>query len=119
MAAELRGIYLESRTCQVYTGPCFANGEMGQSGKNAILAWNIAAGAYHGVDLAGLSVVAVIGSSETLGFQWSRGRSRNEIDPGGRSTALALLMRGPDPVARAQIGARVNRWFALSLNRLP
>ena len=40
-AVEIRGSYLEARTCDVYTGPCFANGEVGISGKDAIMAWNI------------------------------------------------------------------------------
>jgi hypothetical protein len=68
-AARLEGAYLESRTCQVYTGPCFANSESGLAGKCAILAWNIAQGDHAGVDLAGLSVVAVVHSSDTLAFE--------------------------------------------------
>src|SRR5574341_2127900 len=27
-AAQIKGIYIESRTADVYTGPCFANGEV-------------------------------------------------------------------------------------------
>src|SRR5438552_2412640 len=34
-AAEISGEYLEARTCDVYTGPCFANGEVGIAGKLA------------------------------------------------------------------------------------
>ncbi len=32
-AGEITGTYMEARTCQVYTGPCFANGEVGLSGQ--------------------------------------------------------------------------------------
>lgn len=66
---EIQGIYLESRTCQVYTGPCFANAEMGLAGKEAIMAWSIRDGQRDGVDLSGLSVVVVLNASETLGHK--------------------------------------------------
>jgi len=66
--AAVKGNYLEARTCQVYTGPCFANGEIGLTGKDAVMAWNVSEGEHQGVDLAGLSVVVVIRASHTLGF---------------------------------------------------
>lgn len=66
-AATVTGDYLEARTADVYTGPCFANGEMGLRGKEAILAWRVADGSWNGVDLANLSVVAVVTASDTLG----------------------------------------------------
>lgn len=66
--AELRGDYVEARTCQVYTGPCFAAGEVGTQGKDAVLAWNIHEGTYQGVDLAGLNVVLMARADATLGF---------------------------------------------------
>ncbi len=66
-AGEITGHYLEARTCQVYTGPCFANGEMGLTGKDALMAWSIREGAHNGVDLAGLKVVVALNCSTTLG----------------------------------------------------
>jgi hypothetical protein len=66
---NVRGHYLEARTCQVYTGPCFANGEMGLTGKDAVMAWNILEGSQQGVDLAGLTVVVVVKASDTLGHE--------------------------------------------------
>lgn len=68
-AADVTGTYLETRTCQVYTGPCFANAEMGLAGKDAIMAWGIESGNRDGVDLSGLSVVLVVRASDTLGFK--------------------------------------------------
>ena len=69
VAAEtISGHYLEARTCQVYTGPCFANGEIGLAGKEAVMAWKITQGKHQGVDLAGLKVVMVVSASETLAF---------------------------------------------------
>ena len=55
-ADEVRGVYLETRTCQVYTGPCFANAETALAGKNAIMAWKIEKGSSQGVDLAKLAL---------------------------------------------------------------
>lgn len=73
-AGTIQGIYMETRTCQVYTGPCFANAEIGLAGKNAIMAWKIQQGSMDcgdqgDVDLAGLSVVLVTRASETLAFR--------------------------------------------------
>lgn len=66
--AGVRGDYLESRTCDVYTGPCFANGEVGISGREAVLAWRVESGSWEGVDVAGLGVVAILKANDTLGF---------------------------------------------------
>lgn len=68
-ASEVHGYYLETRTCQVYTGPCFANGEIGLAGKDAIMAWDIETGSHQGVDLAGLKVVLVLAGSDTLAYR--------------------------------------------------
>ena len=43
LAGDLKGDYLETRTCDVYTGPCFANGQVSLTGNDAIMAWNIGA----------------------------------------------------------------------------
>lgn len=65
--AEISGQYLETRTCQVYTGPCFANAEMGLAGKDAVMAWSIGEGQHNGVDLKGLKVILALNSTTTLG----------------------------------------------------
>lgn len=67
--AEISGNYIEARTCQVYTGPCFANGETGLAGQEAVMAWNIEEGTHDGVDLSGLNVVMVIKADRTIGFR--------------------------------------------------
>lgn len=66
-AAEIHGDYLETRSADVWTGPCFANGEVGLVGREAILAWRVDKGAWQGVTLDGLSVVGVVKASATLG----------------------------------------------------
>jgi len=65
--AAVSGEYLEIRSCSVYTGPCFANAEMGVTGREALLAWKIDEGTHNGVDLAGLKAVMAITAAETLG----------------------------------------------------
>jgi hypothetical protein len=69
--AQIRGDYIEVRTADVYTGPCFANGEVGLTGHDAVLGWRIEKGAWEGVALDGLSVVAVVRASSTLGDPYS------------------------------------------------
>jgi hypothetical protein len=66
-AAAISGDYVEIRSCDVYTGPCFANGEMGLAGEEAILAWSVREGVVDGVSLEGLNVLAVVKSQATLG----------------------------------------------------
>lgn len=67
-ARSIRGNYIEARSADVYTGPCFANGEAEQVGREAVFGWSIDKGEWKGVDLAGLSVVGVIKSEHTLGL---------------------------------------------------
>lgn len=66
-ARAISGDYLEIRSCDIYTGSCFANSEMGLSGKEGMLVWSITNGDWKGVSLAGLKVIAVIASESTLG----------------------------------------------------
>lgn len=66
-AAGLEGKYIEARTCDIWTGPCYANAEMTLAGKNAVLAWTVDKGEFAGVKLDGLGVVAVVGAHDTLG----------------------------------------------------
>lgn len=63
----LQGDYVEARTADVYTGPCFANSEAGFLGDLAVFGWRINQGSYEGVDLNGLAVMGVVKASATLG----------------------------------------------------
>jgi len=66
-SAAVSGDYVEIRSCDVYTGSCFANAEMGLTGHEAILTWSIREGDVDGVKLDGLNVIAVVRADETLG----------------------------------------------------
>ncbi len=68
-AATLMGHYVEARTCDVWTGPCFANADFNLTGKNAVIAWKVDSGSFENVPLDGLSVVAVIAATDTLGLE--------------------------------------------------
>src|SRR2546427_393704 len=63
----ISGDYLEVRSCDVYTGSCFANAEMNLAGKEGILVWSVREGCWKGTSLAGLSVIAVVRTDGTLG----------------------------------------------------
>lgn len=65
--AKVIGDYIESRSADIYTGQCFANGEVGLAGDQAILAWHIRSGSWDGVQLDNFSVVAVVKANATLG----------------------------------------------------
>ncbi len=65
-AGQIEGEYVEARTADVFTGPCFSNAEVFIYGKQAVAAWKVSRGSYRGVDLSGLSVAAAIRSEATF-----------------------------------------------------
>lgn len=98
LAAEsVRGTYVEARTCQVYTGPCFANGEVGSVGKDAVLAWRFTEGSLNGASLAGQSIAVVVNASETLGF--------NGFNDAKTKSALLIIDASADSAQAAALQA--------------
>src|SRR5512142_1053977 len=81
-ARSVSGNYIEARTADVYTGPCFANGEVEQVGHEAVFGWKINKGAWDGVNIAGLSVVGVVRAEHTLG---------NSAEPVNRAKAVLIV----------------------------
>ncbi len=65
--STIQGEYLETRSADVYTGQCFANGEMNLTGDEAILAWHVQGGKWDGVELGGLTVGGAVKAQATLG----------------------------------------------------
>ena len=91
---QVSGTYVEARTADVYTGPCFANSEVGLVGKEAIMAWRIEEGGWDGVDLSGLSVLAVVRSEATLGDPYAERLGAESIlvvDAGANPTQRRAL----------------------------
>lgn len=66
-AQQISGDYIETRSADVYTGQCFANGEVNLVGNEAIMGWRVEKGSWDGVPLDGLNVVAVVRAKATLG----------------------------------------------------
>jgi hypothetical protein len=67
LGQQIRGDYVETRSADVYTGHCVANGEMGLNGHEAILGWHVQQGSWNGVKLDDMSVVAAVRAQGTLG----------------------------------------------------
>jgi Protein of unknown function (DUF1326) len=95
----ISGSYLEVRSCDVYTGPCFANGQMGLAGKEGILVWSVREGSWEGTPLGGLKVIAVVRANGTLGnlhYQPRTGKAVLIVDDRateGQKKALADFAR--------------------------
>jgi hypothetical protein len=70
-AQSISGDYIETRSADVWTGPCVANGEVNLAGDQAILAWRVNKGQWNGVSLEGLSVVGVVKANATLGDEYN------------------------------------------------
>ena len=85
-AAGITGQYIEARTCDVWTGPCFANAEMNLGGKHAVLGWKVEKGEFDNVVLDGLGVVAVVAASDTLGLKQT-GQSKAVLIVDSRANA--------------------------------
>ena len=66
-SGSIYGNYVEARTADVYTGPCFANSEVGLTGQLAVFGWKVTKGTWNGVALDDLGVVGVVRASSTLG----------------------------------------------------
>lgn len=66
IAAEIEGDYIEARTADIYTGPCFSNAEVFITGHQAVMAWNVQQGSWEGVDVSGLAVVAAVRGTTTF-----------------------------------------------------
>jgi hypothetical protein len=65
-STSIKGDYVEVRTASVFAGACHYNGELTTTGRDALMAWNVISGEWRGVDLAGVSVVAIVNSDANL-----------------------------------------------------
>jgi hypothetical protein len=100
-ASGVSGQYVEARTCDIWTGPCFANADMNLGGKHAVLAWKVEQGTFDSVSLKGLGVVAVVAASDTLGLeQTGPARAVIIVDKKASAAQRAALIR----LARQQAG---------------
>jgi hypothetical protein len=109
-SATIHGHYVEARTCDVYTGTCFANADTGLTGKNAALAWKVESGTVAGTKLDGLGVVAVVSVAETLGLkQTAPGRAVLIVDERASKAQREALVK----FVKSQAGALVGEVVAV------
>lgn len=94
LSQPLAGDYVEARTASVFCGACHYNGEYMYTGNDAVAAWRFTSGSWHGVDLAGVSMIADVASGSNLAENASR-RTELTIDsaanPAQRAAALSLV----------------------------
>jgi hypothetical protein len=110
------GNYLEVRSCDVYTGPCFANAEMNLTGKEGILVWSIQKGSWQGTALDGLNVIAVVHTDSTIGdlrYQPRQGRTVLIVD----EKADAQQRKALEGFAQAMAGRLIGE--VVSVKELP
>src|SRR4030095_15497833 len=89
---SLRGDYVEVRTASVFAGACHFNGEVVTTGRDAMMAWNVTAGKWQGVDLTGVRVLAIVSADANLAEGNAARQSEIIIDSAAsRTQALAMV----------------------------
>jgi len=90
--SSVKGDYVEVRTASVFAGACHFNGEVTTTGRDALMAWNIASGKWDGVDLNGLRAIAVVGADDNLSNPAAKRRAEIILDQSANhSQRVALL----------------------------
>jgi hypothetical protein len=92
-ANNLRGDYVEARTASVFAGACHYNGELTTTGRDAVMAWNITAGSWDGVSLAGVRALAVVGADANLVDMKAPRRSEVVVDSSATDAQAAALVK--------------------------
>lgn len=105
-AEQVKGDYMEARTADIYTGPCFANAEIFLTGHQAVCAWKVTEGSWNGVDISGLSIAAAIKGTTTF----------SEDKPGEATSVLIVDQRATSEqrealiaMAKTLAGARLSK----------
>ena len=110
---SLTGAYVEARTAEVFTGGCIMNGEAATTGREAILAWKVDRGAFDGVALNGLAVVAAVAGDANLGIREIGGetahtRSAVFVDERATPAQRAALVSMAQQLANGVVGTVVD-----------
>src|SRR5947209_16350457 len=92
-ANNLRGDYVEARTASVFAGACHYNGELTTTGRDALLAWNVAAGSWDGVNLCGVRALAVVSADVDLSGTHAARRSELIVDSAATDAQAAALVK--------------------------
>ena len=78
-AGPVVGKYVEARTAEVFAGGCIMNSEAETMGRQAVLAWRITSGAFNGVPLDGLTVIAAVAGDRNLGMREMGGEAPTAV----------------------------------------
>jgi hypothetical protein len=109
----ISGSYVEARTAEVFTGGCIMGSEAETMGKEAVLAWKVDRGAFNGISLDGLSVVAALAGDKNLGIQEIGGekaviRSTVFVDQRTNAAQRLALVAMASELANGTMGTIVN-----------
>lgn len=109
----ISGSYVEARTAEVFTGGCIMGSEAETMGKEAVLAWKVDRGAFNGISLDGLSVVAAVAGDKNLGVQEIGGekaviRSTVFVDQRANAAQRLALVAMASELANGTMGTIVN-----------
>ena len=114
-AAGIRGDYMEARTADVFTGPCFSNAEVFIYGSQAVMAWKVTEGSFQGVDLSGLGVAAAVQGTTTFSEDApDQARSVLIVDEKADSQQRDALVA----MARSLAGRRLSNVVAIKSARI-
>jgi hypothetical protein len=92
-ANNLKGDYVEARTASVFAGACHYNGELTVTGRDALMAWNVTAGSWDGVNLAGVRALAVVSADANLVDAQAARRSELIVDISATDAQAAALVK--------------------------
>jgi hypothetical protein len=92
-ANNLKGDYVEARTASVFAGACHYNGELTTTGRDALMAWNVTAGSWDGVSLAGVRALAVVSADANLVDAQAARRSELIVDSSATDAQAAALVK--------------------------
>ncbi len=104
-ATSMTGDYVEVRTASVFAGACHYNGELMTTGRDAVMAWRVTAGTWHGTDLAGVRAVAVVSADANLADAQASRRTEIFVD----SAATEAQAEAMAAALKSKFGATLGR----------
>ena len=109
---SISGEYVEARTAEVFTGGCIMNSEAETMGRQAVLAWKVDRGAFNGIPLDGLSIVAALAGDRNLGMQEMGGgkptvRTAMYVDARANSAQQLALVAMANELSNGLVGTIV------------
>jgi hypothetical protein len=111
--SSISGSYVEARTAQVFTGGCVMASEAETTGREAVLAWSVARGAFNGVPLDGLAVVAAVAADKNIGIYEMGGGKANTrsavfVDARANGAQRLALVAMANQLSNGTLGKIVN-----------